>query len=294
MKMKDLSKIFLWFVFVTLSIGFLIFVLTSEAQAANFTVNNSGDTSDVTSGDGFCVDTGNNCTLRAAIEEANAFAGNDTIDFAASLTNATITLTTGVEIAISGTNGTLQINGLGADKLTIDGGAGSNRIFLTINSAVVTITGVTLQGGNGNSPSQQGGAIYANGGSLMLLRFLSKTISSLIEAAEFIITAARIIAFSTPPSPAIRHRVGGGLYLDGGMLFVANTTVSGNGVTNSGSAAGGVYISGGSGDVSQFYNYKKHCGGERIWPGGVQASGTLNFGNTIIAGNECAKLSGYS
>ena len=146
-----------------------VFSLHGISRAANFTVNNNGDTSDVTAGDGICADAGGNCTLRAAVEETNALSGNDAINFVASLTNATITLTTGVEIQISGTNGTLQINGLGADMLTIDGGAGSNRIFFTNNAANITITGVTMQGG-GTLP--QGGAIFADGGTLVLISVL--------------------------------------------------------------------------------------------------------------------------
>jgi CSLREA domain-containing protein len=58
-----------------------------EAQAATFVVNSTGDSSDVTPGNGTCNTGGTNsqgaaeCTLRAAVEEANAFAGGDTINF---------------------------------------------------------------------------------------------------------------------------------------------------------------------------------------------------------------------
>ena len=51
------------------------------AQAATFTVNSTGDTSDSTPGDGICGDEAGKCTLRAAIEEANAIAGADSIAF---------------------------------------------------------------------------------------------------------------------------------------------------------------------------------------------------------------------
>ena len=144
MKSVYFFRVLLSFVFVFLFFG--------AARAANFTVNSNADTSDAAAGNGICADINGNCTLRAAVEEANAFPGNDTISFAANLTNATITLTTGVEISISGLTGSLQINGPGANLLTIDGGAGSNRIFaanLATTNATVTITGVILQGGGG-------------------------------------------------------------------------------------------------------------------------------------------------
>ncbi len=44
-------------------------------------VTNTGDTGDTLPGDGSCVATGGGCTLRAAIEEANALAGPDQIAF---------------------------------------------------------------------------------------------------------------------------------------------------------------------------------------------------------------------
>ena len=54
-----------------------------DAHAAlTFTVDNDGDASDSAPGDGSCKTAGNVCTLRAAIEEANAYPGADTIEFA--------------------------------------------------------------------------------------------------------------------------------------------------------------------------------------------------------------------
>ena len=46
-----------------------------------FTVNSTADTPDATPGDGICGPSAGPCTLRAAIEEANANAGVDTINF---------------------------------------------------------------------------------------------------------------------------------------------------------------------------------------------------------------------
>ena len=49
--------------------------------SATFTVTTIGDTGDTAPGDGSCVATGGGCTLRAALEESNALAGIDTINF---------------------------------------------------------------------------------------------------------------------------------------------------------------------------------------------------------------------
>ncbi len=48
-------------------------------QAASFVVNSTLDTRDAVPGDGLCEDAGGNCTLRAAIDEAQAKKGPDTI-----------------------------------------------------------------------------------------------------------------------------------------------------------------------------------------------------------------------
>src|SRR3712207_1580844 len=64
---------------------FLLFGLqdANPADAATtFTVNSTGDEADKSPGDGVCqITTADQCTLRAAIEESNAFAGADTITF---------------------------------------------------------------------------------------------------------------------------------------------------------------------------------------------------------------------
>ena len=56
-------------------------------QAATFTVNSTGDLGDATPGDGICSTEGLDCTLRAAIEEANALFGADAISFSAANDN---------------------------------------------------------------------------------------------------------------------------------------------------------------------------------------------------------------
>ena len=62
--------------------------LSASAQAAVFTVNNSADVVDANPGNGVCETAPGNgvCTLRAAIQEANALAGDDTITFPQTLT----------------------------------------------------------------------------------------------------------------------------------------------------------------------------------------------------------------
>lgn len=62
-------------------VGLLLGWNVAQASPATFTVNSVGDGGDVTPGDGVCRDSSGVCTLRAAIQEANAWPGADIINF---------------------------------------------------------------------------------------------------------------------------------------------------------------------------------------------------------------------
>ena len=53
--------------------------LPRQADAITFAVNNTADVVDAAPGNGVCATAGGVCTLRAAIQEANADPGGDTI-----------------------------------------------------------------------------------------------------------------------------------------------------------------------------------------------------------------------
>ena len=58
-----------------------VWLLAAPAWAATFTVDSTGDDPDASPGDGTCATAGGACTLRAAIDEANAHPDADTIAF---------------------------------------------------------------------------------------------------------------------------------------------------------------------------------------------------------------------
>jgi len=131
----------------------------SEAHAANFIVTNTGDLPDITPGDGTCVTVSGFCSLRAAVMEANAFAGADTITVPAGTGPISLsTLGTGTNTAATGD---LDIS----ERLTIVGngvaidGLNDDRIFHVLSSITADISGVTLTNGWG----LVGGAIYNQG-----------------------------------------------------------------------------------------------------------------------------------
>ena len=113
--------------------------LTPKASAANFTVNSLGDTSDANVADGLCADAVGACTLRAAIEQANANASSDVISIG-------VTGTINLNSALPDLSTSMTINGPGAAQLTVRRASGDYRIF-TVVAATVAISGLTVSNG---------------------------------------------------------------------------------------------------------------------------------------------------
>ncbi len=152
----------------------------APSYAASFTVDDLGDAVDVTPGDGLCETASNTCTLRAAIQEANSFPGDDVILLPAGTITLSIPPDTTDDNSASGdldirsTGGSVTIVGMGIGNTVIDGG-GQDRIF-HVKGAVVDIRDVTLQNGISDSASSAansnqngfGGAIYNQTGTVTI------------------------------------------------------------------------------------------------------------------------------
>src|SRR5882672_579844 len=99
------------------------------SAATFFTVNSTGDGADSNLADGVCNDGTGACTLRAAIQEANTVAGDDTITFDISLNFHVITLNT----ALPDISSNLNFSGNGPGLLTVQRNAAAGtpdfRIF---------------------------------------------------------------------------------------------------------------------------------------------------------------------
>jgi CSLREA domain-containing protein len=136
-------------------------LVTAPAAAAQsvFVVTSAGDSADLAPGNGVCLAAGNVCTLRAAIQEANALPGSDVIRFAIGSGIRTIVLTAMLPAVTEavlidgwtqpGFAGTplIDINGAGRAGLAITGGGAVVRGLVLRNiagHAIVLATG----GGN--------------------------------------------------------------------------------------------------------------------------------------------------
>ena len=113
----------------------LLSASTMPVFAADFSVDDNSDAVDQNPGDGFCVTASSNCTLRAAIMEANALAGADTIAVPIGTYELTIT---GVDERCDGTTPCTVDGTTGAYVPVITSDASKGDLDITDD---VTITG---------------------------------------------------------------------------------------------------------------------------------------------------------
>jgi hypothetical protein len=243
------------------------------ANAATFDVVSNADLPDGTPGDGQCHAIGNvpgPCTLRAAVMEANAFAGADIINVRAN-TYVLTRLPDGTpDDAADGDLDISQdvtITGAGASITTVSAGgdgAGSigDRVFdlLFASNSTVTISGLTITGGR--STGDGGG----------------------IEADRNLILLDSVVTDNTAGSSS----QGGGIVEDGGRgitVTIRNSTIS----NNQAGFGGGVSENGG-GNVEIFDSRilsNRATGDTESYGGGVleDGGGLVTIDRTDISGN---------
>ena len=263
---------------LTLCLLAFLFTFSTQTFAVDFTVNTTNDLPDTNAGDGNCLTTASDCSLRAAVQEANALATNDRVMFSLPA-NSTIILTPAICCGISITdNGTLEIIGTGANNLTIDGG-GLSRIFFTAD-ATVTISGITLTGGIGT-----GAAIYARGGSLTLDRVnITGNQAQIDHNGGGVYYDGGTHKISNSTFSANTAYQGGGIFNTRGILTILNSTISGNSANTNGGGAvpGNATLR----NVTITNNSASFGGGISTF------AGMLDFGNTIVAGNTATTGAG--
>lgn len=115
---------------------------SADAGAATFTVTSTGDGADALIADGICNDGSGSCTLRAAIETANATAGLDTIAFSIGSGSATLTPASQLPSVSDPVtiDGTTQPGFSGTPLIEIDGssaGAFSAGLFVSAPDNVI-------------------------------------------------------------------------------------------------------------------------------------------------------------
>ena len=300
----------------------LTLFLPFSAGAFTYTVDSTSDAVDTDPADGLCADSAGNCTLRAAVQQANAWPGTDRIVLPAG--TYPLTITGDDDVAASGDLDILEdleISGAGAAASIIDGG-GLHRLVQVFDSAQLTLQGLTLQNGrttlNGGailnegqltirdsvlrnnatvSANQGGGAIF-NSGATSALNLSRVTLDG--NSTEASGGAINLISGSLSINDSLITNNtaifnGGGLSINGGVtVTIADSVISGNSATGSGGLnglGGGIFnfgaltISGStlSGNSASF--------GGAIYGEGTQSgpiSATLTLRQTTVSGNTAS------
>jgi CSLREA domain-containing protein len=230
-----------------------------------------------------------NCTLREAIYAANNDAerdecmqgsGLDTIDLSG--LSGTILLD-GSELSITSD---LAIKGLSADQLSIDANFRS-RVFSIVYGVEVSISDVTITGGNGTTG--QGGGGILNSGKLIVVRCAFNSNQTDGNGGGIYNSGTTEVNSSTFYNN-LSHLNGGGIYNFEGTVEVNNCTFSQNKASYGGPldnyGGGGICNMAEDGPASSTINNTTFSLNSAKWGGGVSNfEGSLTIRNTILSGN---------
>ncbi len=291
-------------------------LVAAPSHAATFVVDTTADTADAVPGDGICADSGGACSLRAAIQEANALAGDDIIELGA----ATYVLSgaAGDDLALSGDldiTGNLTLNGAGTASTIIDGGGVDRVLDIDPSGAGVSVTIANLTVRNGNAPGEAGGGIR-NRGTLSLSNVTLAANSSGINGGG-LLNLGTLTLTNTTVSGNTANADGGGIYNGGGStLTITASTLSGNSANSAGRNGGGLFNASGalatltnvtvsgdsannggggvfnSGGTATLTNVTLGDNGATLGGGIFNAAGTATLTNTLVAGSAGGNCGG--
>jgi CSLREA domain-containing protein len=271
-----------------------------------FNVNTTADTPAAAPGDGACADTAGECSLRAAVMEANEVChwleqGSPvcTINIPAGTYALTRAAAIGEEGAGAGALdiiGRVRLFGAGQENTVIDGNGPTVResVFRLGLGTEAHIRGVTIRNGNPSGVESHGTleleevtlrehrdyGLQHRGGRLTVL-------GTLIEAnegggAEIFTVSDHDALIEDSVIRDNRGDWGAGLNLSGSVT-IRNTTVSGNAATAGDfSRGGGLYV---RGDVRLIGSTVEE-NSARMEGGGIANAGTLDILNSTISGNS--------
>jgi CSLREA domain-containing protein len=309
---RDNLKRPLWFLlFLLVSIGTLLTTAYGRAHTgATFTVNSTADVNDAHPGNGICETAPGNgvCTLRAAIREANALVGADTINLPAGIFFLTIA-GAGEDAAISGDldiSDNVTIQGI-SEWQTIIGGNDLDRIFHILgNNPEVTLSEMALDNGN-VSAGPGGGALYNTSG-IVTLDDVYVNASQAHGTGGAILNQGQMRIINTfVVNSIVINGSGGALHNEGTLEtysadFLQNTAQGGNGggISNSGvvtmtassvsnnDLTAGLYHGGGifnTGEMALFYGSVN----SNTTSNGGTAGAIMNIGTMQLHGAQVAQ-----
>lgn len=230
------------------------------ALIPSYTVTTLND--DATGNAGNCATPSSNCTLRDAITATDANGGGaGTITFQSGLTG-TITLAS----LLPNLNGQITITGPGANLVSISGNNSETvaPIFYVLRSTAVSISGLTLTGGNNgiedagtggaiinisegnltlvddiftnNSAYGAGGAVYSNGQLTVIGCTFSSNQATNGRGGALAANGSLVVEYSTFSGNTAGTGGNGGAISAGVVTTIASSTFAGNTTAGSGGA----------------------------------------------------------
>ena len=255
----------------------------NNAPTGTLVVNSTADTDD-----GLCTAAVGGCTLREAINSANALGGANTINFAIPVSDTGCTggvCTINLTGALPDISTAITINGPGANLLTVRRGTGGDYRIFNVTAAspnIVTFFGMTMTNGFINANQAHGGGINKDSG-----------------------TATVYVTNCVVTDNHVPQGFGGGIFNGPGTMNVTNSTVS----NNSGFYNGGIFNGVGTTNVTNSIVSNNSGSGGGITNnnagttnvtdstiknnsasngGGILNSGTVNVTNSTLSGNTAA------
>lgn len=288
---------------------------TPAPCATALVVSDSGDAGDATIGDGVCATATGACTLRAAVDEANArvYCGPVFITF--SVTGQISLVSDQLFLAHN-----INVIGPGASQLTIRrstaAGTPNFRVLQVLSGGVASISGLTISGGNvsgsgggiasagtltltnvaidGNSATgtAHGGGMFVFGGSVTMNSSSINGNSAVDGGGIYIDSGTVTLAQSTVAGNNANFGIGGGIVNSGGVLLVVNSTLSGNSAGTAGGQNGGAIYTTGSSGVSATIINSTISGNRAAGGGGITTFGPVTLTNSTVAGNTASNGNG--
>jgi CSLREA domain-containing protein len=264
-------------VVVRIVVAAVCLMTAGHAAAATFVVDSTADAVDAAPGNGVCATATATCTLRAAVQEANALKGDQSV----TLPSGTYALTLGgltvidVRLTVTGAGArttTITRNGVGlvftltrgelhASDVTVTNAAGAGCFRATSGRLSLTRAVVNACGGNGVAAHVDffsidsvtldvtDSAITNNGGGLSLSNAVAATVTRSIIAGNSAPGGVRVAGMDgfnhRGVLTVIRSRIennsaqrGGGIFADSAFsVDIVDSTIAGN----LASSGGGIY-----------------------------------------------------
>lgn len=252
---------------------------------ATFTVNTTLDTLDVAPGDGEAADENGLCSLRAAIMEANALEGADTIILPPGFYEITIDndKANDIETGDLDIRSDLTIEGEAVDTVFIDANR-KDRVFHILGECIVTFKNLVIQDGQSRAYYQDddGNAIPGEPGGGICCQQAMVSIFNCAITGNVTGDGQKGIYRDCSSSGA-----GGGIYMREGILTVENSVIQ-----NNSTGLGGCEHFARSGDGGGIANFKgelilknSEINNNRIGVGGEgRGAGVYSLGVATVSG----------